>query len=162
MDTKLVTKSFIGGLAGALVFLLLMQWLLNSAYAPFNITPVAAFVLTIGIPAIPWTTVVTFLFGAVMSVILALLYGPNLKAGNGLSLGISLWLIMMVGISPIIDWGVFGTGDAHFKEKEDTFYLAKGWIYPIATLVIHLIYGITVGLINRYWAIIHLFDDDED
>lgn len=161
MDTRLLTKSFLSGLAGAFVMLLAMQWFLHSSLAPFNVSPTAAFLIKLGLPAIPWTTVISLLFGAVMSMLLALLYGANLNMGNGISLGISLWIIMMVAVSPIVDWGVFGTGDAHFLKESDPLYLRPGWAYPVGTLILHILYGAVVGLLNVKWAIIHLLDEEE-
>lgn len=51
--------------------------------------------------------------------------------GNGLALGVFLWLLMQVAVLPIIGWGLFGTA-----------------VTPAiagATLVLHLIYGGVLG-----------------
>lgn len=51
--------------------------------------------------------------------------------GNGLALGVFLWLLMQVAVLPLIGWGLFGTA-----------------VTPAiagATLVLHLIYGGVLG-----------------
>ncbi len=58
---------------------------------------------------------------------------------KGLGLGVFLWLLMQVVVLPFIGWGLFGTT-----------------ITPkiaVATLVLHLIYGVLVGwLVDRATA----------
>lgn len=51
--------------------------------------------------------------------------------GKGLALGVFLWLLMQVAVLPMIGWGLFGTAI--------TLKIAG------ATLVLHLIYGATLG-----------------
>lgn len=51
--------------------------------------------------------------------------------GKGVVLGVGLWLLMQVAVLPMIGWGLFGTA-----------------VTPAiagATLVLHLIYGATLG-----------------
>ena len=70
---------------------------------------------------------------------------------RGILLSIGLWLVMMLILSPVIGWGVFGAGTAD-GAKEAKLYLAPGPKYPIATLVIHLVYGLVMGGLNHSWT----------
>jgi Na+/proline symporter len=70
---------------------------------------------------------------------------------RGILLSIGLWLVMMLILSPVIGWGVFGAATAD-GAKEAKLYLAPGPKYPIATLVIHLVYGLVMGSLNRSWT----------
>lgn len=55
---------------------------------------------------------------------------------RGIGLGVALWLVMQVVWLPYVGWGAFGT--AHTPK------------IAIATLILHLIYGATLGwLIDR-------------
>ncbi len=65
-------------------------------------------------------------FGAVLSA-----WVPDAGLKEGLILGGLLWLVMELAVLPVLGWGVFGTA-----------------ITPkiaVATLVLHLIYGATLG-----------------
>jgi hypothetical protein len=74
-------------------------------------------------------------YGGAWGGILAISTAP-VTIPKGIGLGIFLWLLMQVIVLPLLGWGVFGTA-----------------ITPeiaAATLVLHLIYGITVGwLVDR-------------
>ena len=50
---------------------------------------------------------------------------------NGLALGVFLWLVMQVAVLPWLGWGPFGTTVTP--------------MIAVATLVLHLIYGATLG-----------------
>lgn len=52
--------------------------------------------------------------------------------GWGLGLGAVLWLAMQVVVLPLLGWGLFGTS---ITPK-----------FAVATLVLHLVYGATVGV----------------
>lgn len=75
------------------------------------------------------------LYGGFWGAVLAAVAKPA-TVGKGLLLGLGLWLIMQVVFLPFLGWGLFGTG-----------------ITPaiaVATLVLHLIYGATLGwLLDR-------------
>lgn len=58
---------------------------------------------------------------------------------KGIGLGVFLWLIMQVVVLPFLGWGVFGTN--HTPK------------IAIATLLLHLVYGVTYGwLMDRSGA----------
>ena len=52
---------------------------------------------------------------------------------KGIGLGIILWLIMQLAVLPFLGWGIFG--------------LAITPQIAVATLVLHLVYGATLGLL---------------
>ncbi len=63
---------------------------------------------------------------------------------------------MMLILSPVIGWGVFGAGDLPSKEiyqEGAKLYLEPGPKYMVATLVLHLLYGITIGWVNAGWTV---------
>jgi len=70
-------------------------------------------------------------YGGVSGAILAALTRP-VTIWKGLGWGVLLWLIMQIAVFPVLGWGVFGA--------EITPLIA------VATLVLHLIYGATLGL----------------
>lgn len=61
---------------------------------------------------------------------------------HGLGCGVFLWLIMQLVVLPLLGWGVFGT--------TITVKIA------VATLVLHLIYGATLG-----WGLSRIFPSAE-
>lgn len=74
-------------------------------------------------------------YGAFWGGVLATL-SPQVKIGRGLALGVLLWLLMQVLVLPFLGWGAFG---AAVTPK-----------IAVATLVLHLVYGGTLGaLLDR-------------
>jgi len=145
-------KAGVAGLLGSLVMFILMQIGLATGMAPFNLPPSAAFLVSIGLPAKPLALIGHFLYGAFWSIVLLGVTKDNVTIGKGTLLAVILWLIMMLIISPIIGWGVFGFGDAGEMAKDAKLYLAPGPKYLIATLVLHIVYGLIVGGVNKAWA----------
>lgn len=146
-------KAGVTGLIGSLVMFILMQIALKTGMAPFNVPPSSAFLHSIGMPAKPLALIGHFLYGAFWSIILVAIAKASTSLGKGIILSIILWLIMMLIISPIIGWGVFGFGDAAGNAKDSPLYLAPGPKYLIATLVLHLVFGLVVGGINAAWTV---------
>lgn len=147
-------KAGIVGLAGSLImFLLMMLGIHGSGMAPFNIPPSAAFLNKLGLALGPLPLIVHFGYGAFWSLLLVYLfdYKTNIKKGLGISL--AAWLIMMLIYSPIIGWGVFGFGDAHTLPPSDPLYLEAGPKYLVATLILHLIFGLIIGWLNPKWIV---------
>ncbi len=71
-------------------------------------------------------------YGGVAGAILAALTRP-VTLWKGLGWGVLLWLVMQVVVFPFLGWGLFGVA-----------------ITPriaVATLVLHLVYGATLGLL---------------
>lgn len=55
---------------------------------------------------------------------------------KGIGLGLFLWLIMQIFVLPFLGWGAFG--------------VAITWKIAMATLMLHLVYGVTLGwLLDR-------------
>lgn len=74
-------------------------------------------------------------YGAVWGALLAAFVRP-VTVGKGVGLGVFLWLIMQIAVLPFLGWGAFG--------------MAITPMIAVATLVLHLIYGVTLGwLVDR-------------
>lgn len=69
-------------------------------------------------------------YGGVFGVLLAR-FTRTVTVLKGASLGVVLWLLMQLGILPVLGWGIFGT--------TVTPKIA------VATLVLHLVYGVVLG-----------------
>ena len=73
----------------------------------------------------------TFGWGIIYTWIRRSLPGPAVV--KGMIFGVLAWLAMMVGFMPLAGHGFFG--------------LAIGWIVPVVTLVLHLVFGAVLGSI---------------
>ncbi len=73
----------------------------------------------------------TFIWGGVFAILLPVLLGPYWL--KGLIYGILAWLLMMVGYMPMMEHGLFAT--------------ELGLHVLIASLLLHLIYGLVLGLV---------------
>lgn len=83
-------------------------------------------------PLIAGTAILSHLgYGAVWGGLLARTVRP-VTLSWGFGLGIGLWLLMQVAVLPLLGWGLFGS--------------AVSVRIAVATLVLHLIYGATLGL----------------
>lgn len=156
MKPTVFFKAGVVGLLGSLIMFLLMQLGLGAGIAPFEVPPSAAFLISFGLPAKPLALIGHFLYGAFWSIVLVALAGSSANIARGIGLSILLWLIMMLIISPLIGWGVFGLGDlpeGELYEKGGKLFLQGGPKYAIVTLVLHLIYGITIGKVNASWTL---------
>ena len=72
-----------------------------------------------------------FGYGAFWGAVLFQIVKQNVTLWHGLGWGVMLWLIMELIVLPMLGWGVFGT--------------AVTPKIAVATLVLHLIYGGTLG-----------------
>jgi hypothetical protein len=152
MTNQNYLKAAVVGLIGSLAMFILIQLAISAGMAPFNVPPSAAFLISLGLPAKPLALIVHFLYGAFWSVILVAVAKENAGIKQGLILSLAVWLIMMLVMSPIIGWGVFGGATAEVSQ-DAKLYLAPGPKYPIATLVIHLVYGLVIGGLNKSWSL---------
>ena len=146
-------KSIVVGAGAALVmFLLMMLAIHGTGIAPFNQPPSAAFLHKIGLPTMPLAPIVHFAYGIFWSIVLVAFFGRNTNVWNGLGLGVVLWLIFMIVYAPIIGWGFFGVGGpGHDLPADDPLYLGSPVMFIVAALLLHLIYGVLVGWLNRLW-----------
>ncbi len=141
------------GVVGSLVMLVVMKPLIAMGVAPFNVPPSAAFLVKLGLPAKPLALLVHLGYGASMSVALYAIARDEVNLARGLLFAGGLWLVMMVVYSPIMGWGFFGFGaSASALPPTHPLHLAPGPKYLMATLVLHLLYGATVGLLNQLWV----------
>lgn len=131
---------------------ILMQTALSTGMAPFNVPPSAAFLISFGLPAKPLALIGHFLYGAFWSIVLVALFKKGTTIAKGIFLSLLLWLIMMLVFSPMIGWGVFGVGESPAVEGEP-LYLEPGPKYIVATLLLHLLYGLTIGWLNPAWTL---------
>jgi hypothetical protein len=149
---KWIKAAVVGALGSLVMFGLIMFGIHGTGIAPFNLPPSAAFLEKLGLNSGPLPLLVHFGYGATWSLVLVALYGRNTTVGKGLGLATGLWLVMMIGYSPLIGWGVFGFGGAgHQLSPTDPLYLGSPVKYVVATLVLHLIYGSIIGGLNPAW-----------
>jgi uncharacterized membrane protein YagU involved in acid resistance len=73
-----------------------------------------------------------FAYGGFWGAVLAALSRP-VSLWKGIGLGFILWLIMQLAVLPFLGWGSFG--------------LAITPQIAVATLLLHLVYGATLGLL---------------
>lgn len=146
-------KAILIGLLGSLLMFIIMLIGINvTGIAPFNVPPSAAFLVSLDLYIGPLPLLVHFGYGAFWSAVLVGMYDNTVSFGKGIGLAFVLWLIMMVIYSPIIGWGFFGFGDAHQLAENSKLYLEAGPKYLVITLLLHLVYGATIGWGNR-WSV---------
>jgi len=149
---KWMKAATVGALGSLVMFAVIMIGIHGAGIAPFNLPPSAAFLEMLGLNVGPLPLLVHFGYGATGSLVLVALYGRDVSVGNGLGLATALWLVMMVGYSPLIGWGIFGFGGAgHQLSPSDPLYLGSPLKYVVATFVLHLIYGSIIGGLNTAW-----------
>jgi hypothetical protein len=145
-------KAAVVGLLGSLLMFVLMMLAMNVLQiAPFNIPPSAAFLVKLGLAVGPLPLLVHFGYGAFWSIVFVWLFRERADVTRGLGLSLALWLVMMLVYSPIIGWGPFGLGEASALPADAPLHLDAGPRYAVSTLVLHLVYGLTLGTLNSAW-----------
>ncbi len=140
---QLVLKGLLAGLVATLVLSALMVMKAMMGIMPALDLPkmIAGMMGAPDAPLIGW--VVHFMIGIVLyGVAIALLdlrLPGNSRIANGLVLGATGWLVMMLVLMPMTGAGLFG--------------LNLGIMAPMMTLVLHLIFGAVLGWV--YGRIIH-------
>lgn len=141
MDTNRLAAGFGWGVVGAIAMGILTVIGLVTGLSPIPKPIPAALVaetlkelgVTLPRPAIVGVAVTShFLYGGFWGAALAALTRP-VTIWKGIGLGVFLWLGMQVVVFPFLDWGFFGVA-------------RTPWI-AVATLVLHLVYGTTLGLL---------------
>ena len=142
------------GALGSFVMFIIIFAAIQADIAPFNMPPSAAFLTKIGLggAAKPLGLIGHFGYGIAFSIGLVALFRERTNIARGLGLAMILWLGMMLIWSPIIGWGVFGFGGAgHDLAADAPLYRGSGLKYLVATLVLHVIYGLIIGWLNPLW-----------
>lgn len=140
----------VGIVAALLMFVAMMVGIHVTGIAPFQMPPSAAFLETLGLNVGPLALVVHFGYGAFWAVVLVAVAGPSPDVKSGLGLATGLWLFMMLVLSPLIGWGIFGTA-AGSQPADSALYLASTPKYVVMTLALHVLYGVVVGGLGGLW-----------
>lgn len=141
MNSKRITTAFLWGMVATIIMSIPMVVATATGVSPMpKPIPAAIAGMVLGKetanPALMAFAIITHLaYGGFWSAVLAAATKP-VTIWKGLLLGAMLWLIMQVAVLPLLGWGLFGTA---ITSK-----------IAVATLVLHLIYGGTLGwLIDR-------------
>lgn len=141
-----------GALASVIMFIVMMVLVRGVGVAPFEVPPSAALLQALDLPPQPLAAILHFAYGILAPVILVAIAG---RAGAGFAGGLILaaimWIVMQLVFAPLIGWGAFGTA-APIEPGGGVAALESTRKYIVATLVLHLIYGLFVGLGNRMWT----------
>jgi hypothetical protein len=62
-----------------------------------------------------------------------------------------LWALMMLIVSPLIGWGIFGTAPPEVP-ADHPLYLGSTAKYVILTAVLYILYGAVIGSGNAVWT----------
>lgn len=137
MDTNRIGRGFGWGVAATVVMSAFMLLATATGISPLP-QPIPAAIarglLGEGSPApliVGFAIVAHLGYGGVWGAVLAALVRP-VTLGRGVMLGLGLWLLMQILVLPLLGWGLFGSAIS--------MRVAAG------TLVLHLIYGATLGL----------------
>jgi len=143
------------GFLASLVMYLCIFLGITTKVAPFNIPPSSAFLYNLGINGSGYALLLHFCYGILWAYVFAYTFEEDISIGKAQGLSIILWLFMMLVYSPLIGWGIFGLGYAHYLAADHPLYLANSFSYIIITLILHLIYGFTLGYLNSRWLKVH-------
>ena len=133
-----VLKGFVAGFAGTIVLSIMMIVKAQMGVAPgFDVIAILAQVVEApGQPFYGWLAhfaVGIFLWGGLFALASDVIPGPY--AIKGIAFGIAGWLLMMLVFLPIAGHPVFGTD--------------LGTMVPVMSLVLHVIFGLVLGLVYR-------------
>ena len=140
----------VGALGSLLMFILMMLAIHGAGIAPFNMPPSAAFLETLGMNVGPLPLLAHFGYGISWSIVFVALFKSKMNIGRGLALAGVLWLGMMLIHSPMIGWGVFGFGAVE-RAADHALHLGSPVKYIVATALLHVLYGVTIGWLNPLW-----------
>jgi hypothetical protein len=140
----------VGALGSLLMFILMMLAIHGAGIAPFNMPPSAAFLETLGMNVGPLPLLAHFGYGIFWSIVFVAAFKSKMNIGRGLALAGVLWLGMMLIHSPMIGWGVFGFGAVE-RAADHALHLGSPVKYIVATALLHVLYGLTIGWLNPFW-----------
>ncbi|HEA30350.1 MAG TPA: hypothetical protein ENH91_10205 [Leeuwenhoekiella sp.] len=144
--------SLISGIIGSLAMYFLMKLGISKGFAPFNVPPSAAMTIKMGLELEPLALIIHLVYGALGSLVMIGIFKTRSSIKTGLIFAFMLWLLFMMIYSPIIGWGFFGFGEASNLAENDPLYLESGLKFLWVTLVLHIVYGIVIGLLNKAFA----------
>jgi hypothetical protein len=131
---NLFRATFAGFVATLILSLLMLIKGMMGIMPELNVIAMLATMMGTG-PAVGWAA--HFMIGAlVWGTAFALLYGmlPGSSPWQkGIVFGIAAWLLMMVGVMPLANAGLFG--------------LKLGLMAPVVTLMLHVLFGAILGLL---------------
>lgn len=148
-------KAGVNGALGSLVMVLVMQAALGGTLSfslPFNVPPSAAFLALLGLEVPLLALLLHFGYGAGWSIVHLWLFWDRTTVANGVGLAVVLWLGMMLVLSPILGWGLFGWTGTPERPADAKLFLRGGMAYPAVTLLLHVLYGLVIGFLNRRWV----------
>jgi hypothetical protein len=102
------------------------------------------------LPVALLTSIAHFGYGAAVAVMFSFLARP-MSVGRGLAFGVGLWTLMQIMLVPGLLGGMefgFGLGLGH-------------WLFGGYTLALHLVYGVTLGLLGARDEKVHHARFDE-
>jgi hypothetical protein len=141
----------VGAIGSLAMFAVLFVGIHVTGIAPFNQPPSAAFLTKIGLNIGPLALVVHFGYGAFWSVVLLGWKGNDVSLWSGLGVATGLWALMMLVLSPLIGWGIFGTAPPEVP-ADHPLYLESPVKYVALTAVLHVLYGAVIGSGNAVWT----------
>ncbi len=132
-----VVNGMLAGLVATVVLSLLMVLKKMVGLMPdLNVIAMLAKQMGTG-PLMGW--VAHFMIGVVgYGIVYGLIFSKlplGAHAVRGMALGVVGWLIMMVVLMPMMGGGLFGT------------QMPSGMMVPVATLILHLIFGAVLGVV---------------
>lgn len=140
-----------GFLASLVMFLFMYIGINIIAIAPFNVMPSSAFLFNLGVEESGYALLLHFCYGIFWAYVLVYTFEDNLSIMKAEALAVNLWLFMMFVYSPLIGWGFFGNGYAHYLPADHPLYLEGTLLYVIITLAVHLVYGWVLGYLCSRW-----------
>lgn len=155
MNTEYLKRHFniilSGFLASLVMFIFIFLGINLFHIAPFNIPPSAAFLYNLGIEGQAYALLLHFCYGILWSYVLVIAFEDDVSIDKALILSIILWLFMMIVYSPLIGWGIFGFGYSNYLSPEHPLHMTQELNYILTTLILHLIYGTTLGYLITRW-----------
>lgn len=136
---KTYINGILAGLAATIVLSILMIIKAKMGVMP-DVNVIAMLAKTMGGgAAMGWLAhfmIGAVIYGVIYSAVFSKLPLAN-SAARGAALGVAGWVVMMIAVMPMMGAGFFGLG------------LPSGMMVPIVTLMLHLIYGVVLGLVYR-------------
>jgi hypothetical protein len=148
---RYLRAALVGFLGSLLMFVVMYVGIHVTGVAPFNLPPSAALLERMGLNAPPLALVVHFGYGGFWAIVLVAAFQEGATIWTGLGLAGTLWLFMMVVLSPLIGWGVFGSAAGAIPSSEP-LALSSTLKYVVMTGILHVVYGAVVGGLVPRWA----------